>query len=290
MTTTRPRFQQGKCIPDPVVQRFLENLQIYPDASNHLLQDEFCDTYWRWIQASPSTLRGVEDFTCRAYSQGTTEAFDKFYIRHAHRRFRIWKGEYAYHKIMFKSGLRWAWLDDDEIRPFDAVIVSVPFADSGDVYRYAETVEQCEKLGVPVLVDLCWFGTVLSIDINLQYECIREITFSLSKTFPISRHRIGMRLSRETYEEDGLLAYRRDNYLNYYSQRVGIEVMRYFSASYIPNRYQKAQERLCKEIQATPSLSVCLATGGDNWSHLNRGGPHNRLCLSGELVEYRQAD
>jgi len=35
-----------------------------------------------------------------------------------------------------------------------------------------------------------------------------------------------------------------------------------------------------------PSPVVNLATGrGKQWDYLNRGGPHNRLCLSDALIE-----
>lgn len=279
----RPKYKQGKCIPDPQVLGLLE-LKMSPSVSNVLMEDDFCNIYHKWISSNVNNqILGLDDFPYRAFSNGTTEAFDKFYIRHAKRRFRIWRGEYAYHKIMLNSGLDWCWLDDEPLKSNDVVIISVPFADSGNEYQYTATLEQCEALEIPVLVDMCWFGTCHSLCVNLAYQCIEEVTFSLSKTFPVSRLRIGMRYSKSNYEDDGLFVYRRDHYLNYFSQKVGLALMLAFSSDYIVDTYKTAQIKLCSKLGVTPSNSVCLATGDDSWSHLNRGGPHNRLCLSDEL-------
>ena len=92
-----------------------------------------------------------------------------------------------------------------------------------------------------------------------------------------------MRYSKRYENYDGLFAYRRDQYLNYHSQTVGIALMLAFSSDYIVDTYKTAQLDLCHELGVKPSNSVCLATGDDTWVHLNRGGPHNRLCLSEEL-------
>ena len=279
----RPKYKQGKSIDDPTVLGLL-SLKLSPSIANELKDDEFCNIYHKWISSNTSNkIVGLDNFLYKAYSQGTTESFDKFYVRHAKRRFRIWQGEYAYHRIMLNSGLDWCWLDDEPVKPNDVVIISIPFADSGNDYRYTETLEQCEALEVPVLVDLCWFGTCYDLTFNLKYSCIQEVVFSLSKTFPVSRLRIGMRYSKRYENYDGLFAYRRDHYLNYHSQTVGMALMLAFSSDYIVDTYKTAQLNLCYELGVKPSNSVCLATGDDSWSHLNRGGTHNRLCLSDDL-------
>jgi hypothetical protein len=286
MIRTRPLYQQGKCVPDFSTLELLLNTDFSLSICNDLLESEFCDLYHQWIcSTSLNSIEGLDSFPYTHFSQGTTEAFDKWYIRHSQKRFRIWKGEYVYHKIMFKTGLNWAFLDDEPLQKDDVVIISLPFADSGTAYRYHETLEQCERLQIPTLVDMCWFGTCFGMMFDLTYSCIEEVTFSLSKTFPISRHRIGMRYSKNKYEEDGLEACAKDNYLNYFSQHVGIKFLQTFSSDYIPQKYRNVQIKICEELGVEVSPVVCLAIGDHRWEHLNRGGTHNRLCISDQLHE-----
>jgi hypothetical protein len=283
-TTYRPPYHQGKAIPDPTL---LDHLASFPYSLDNeaLLEEEYCDQFYHWIRSSTlCVFEGLENFTNRCYTQGTTECFDKWYIRHASRRHRIWRGEYAYHSIMFQSGLSWAWLDDEPIQKGDAVILSLPFADSGSAYKLMDTLTACEQLEVPVLLDFCWFGTCEGIGINLNLECIQEVTFSLSKCFPLSRFRCGIRLAKREYAADGLQELKRAQYLNYHSQRLAMWFMRDYSPDWIVHQYRATSRQLCDSLGVQPSASVCLATGGADWKHLNRGGPHNRLCLSGELV------
>ena len=286
INTKRPRFRQGKFIPDPTLLSFMPDIDLSL-VNDDSVSDKFLDTYRSWILSTKNnSLSGLSSFPFAAFSQGTTESFDKFYIRHSRRVFRVFRGEYAYHKIMFKSGLDWSFIEDSPLNKNDALIISIPFANSGNAHKYQEILKEASLLDIPVLVDCCWFGTCGDLDIDLTYPCIREVTFCLSKTFPVSRFRIGIRFSKEDYEDDGLFAYKKDKYINFFSQHLGIRYMSNFSSDYLFEKYREKQLSLCSELGVTPSNVVSLATSPDeNWKYLLRGDPHNfRLCLSDELI------
>lgn len=280
----RPPYQQGKCIPDSVSSSILANLM----HANVGKQDqdcsaEYCELYRDWItKTQNNTIVGLNSFTKAAFSQGTTEAFDKFYARHKNRTLKVFAGEYSYHKY---ATLCTQINNVNNLGPNDSVIVSIPFADSGTEYKYHQLMRECEALGIPVLVDCCWYGTCGEMTFNFSYDCIEEVVFSLSKTFPVSRLRIGIRFSRSAIE-DGLDAYVRDSYLNFYSQHIGIGFLSRFSADYMFEKYRQKQLEICKQLEVTPSPVVNLAVGvGEQWDYLNRSGPHNRLCLSDALIQ-----
>jgi hypothetical protein len=46
-------------------------------------------------------ITGIDSFDQVDYSQGTTESFDHFYIKHPQRRFRCFRGEYLYHQLVW---------------------------------------------------------------------------------------------------------------------------------------------------------------------------------------------
>ena len=280
----RPKYHQGKCVPDKEISNLLETTKLSLKLCDVDISAEFLSTYADWIKSTKKNkIIELDRFEHINYAQGTTESFDKFYIKHHDKRFRIWKGEYAYHKIMFEAGnMNWSFLDDEDLQTGDAVIISIPFADSGNVYKYAETLEAAEKLNIPVLVDCAWFGTCSDITFDLSYECIDQVVFSMSKVFPTTRHRIGIRFSNQ---KDGLDELNRVNFINNFSQHAGLMLLKKYSPDHIVEKYLSKQIDICKELKVKPSQCVNLALGGDEWLPLNRGGIFNRLCLSDELIK-----
>ena len=163
------------------------------------VRKEFLSTYMEWM---PSThnLIGIEKYTHACFTQGTTEAFAQFYIRYKNYRLRLRKGEYFYHQMM--KGLwydyRFAWLDDDEIRKDDVLLISAPFSDTGAVPDDLEDIlNACDEKGAHVMLDLAYINIAKGLTINLEHPCIEYVVSSLSKVFPVEHHRIGIRLQRK---------------------------------------------------------------------------------------------
>ncbi len=40
-----------------------------------------------------------------------------------------------YHQIMFRNDIKWEYIFDDELSKGDAVILSFPFSDYGDIHQ-----------------------------------------------------------------------------------------------------------------------------------------------------------
>lgn len=185
--------------------------------SNGCMQDidihnRFCKKYVNWIQSTKNnTITGLDKFSTFAFSNGTTEAFDKFYLKHSKRRLRYFKGEYMYHLAIGKAYFQEVKLiEDDAIRPNDVVVFSLPFADNGAEHpNMTEILNACEQLNVPVLIDCCYFGVCGGVNFDFSYNCIEEIVFSLSKNFPVQHLRIGMRLTKSD-NDDPLLVYNKN--------------------------------------------------------------------------------
>ena len=281
----RHKYQQGRSVKDQETMSLDLNVKLSAVDDSSILQ-KYKGTYRYWISSTKNNnISGLDLFPYSTFSNGTTEAFDKFFIRHSKRTFRVFKGEYAYHKIMFKSGLDFAFIEDAPLSKHDAVIVSLPFSNTGSNYQYEQLMHECTQLDIPVLVDCCWFGTCGELDIDLNYPCIREVTFSLSKTFPVARFRIGIRFTKENYDEDGLFVYEQDNYINYHAMHIGVEYMNRFSPDFIFNKYREKQLKICEALEVIPGNVVSLAySTEERWSHLSRGMPGlYRLCISDDL-------
>lgn len=244
----------------------------------------FCKEYLGWIKRHPNTSKGLDEFKYAVYSHGTSEAFDKFYLKNLNRRFRIFKSEYLYHQLAWRnSGLDWAYIEDCKLDKNDAVIISYPFADTGNKHELIDFIlHNCDLLGIPVLIDCAYYTISSGLEFDFTHKCITDITFSLSKMFPVAHARIGMRLTRED-DDDTLFVYEKANYQNRLGAILGLELIRNFNPNYIVDKYKETQLEFCKLTKTNPSSTVLFGLGDERWNDYNRGGITNRLSFHNYL-------
>jgi hypothetical protein len=251
------------------------------NLSNTQVHHEFIKKYNDWIRSSQlNKLEGLDAFPVSAYSQGTTEAFDKFYMKHRTRRFRVFQGEYMYHVGSWKNGFDWAYMEHDRLESKDAVIMSLPFSDTGEVHpKTQETLDRCAELGIPVLIDCAFFGLCKGIEFNLDQPAITDITFSLSKCLPAAPLRIGMRLTRKD-DDDSLLIYNKTNYVNRIGAAVGLRILDYITPDSNWERWHETQEYFCQQLGVRPSSTVIFGIDKSGvHQQYNRGQDTSRLCF-----------
>lgn len=271
-------FGNSAAVQDP---NTLDVLEYYSIGNLLKTENNFCEEYIKWIKSTKyNTIKGIDDFKFACYSNGTTEAFDKFYVKNAKRRFRCFKGEYIYHRLSWRNGYpNWAYIEDDALDSNDAVVISLPFSDTGNEHSDMKRVlNECDKLGIPVLVDCAYFGICRNIDFDFTHPCITDITFSLSKTFPVAHLRIGMRLTRVD-DDDPMFVYNKSGYVNRLGGCIGIAYIQKFTPEYIVDTYESKQQEFCTALNAEVSNTVLFGIGGQEWDEYNRGGPTNRLSL-----------
>jgi hypothetical protein len=253
--------------------------------------DEYLVAYKQWIQTTKNNLiNGLDEFPYQCYSNGTTEAFDKFYMKNKDKRFRCFRGEYMYHKLAWRDKFDWEWIETESLRKGDAVVISLPFADTGDKHLDWEwLMTQCDLHDIPVLVDCAYFGICKNIVFDFNHRCITDIVFSLSKTFPLAYARCGIRFTRED-NDDTMFVYHKIHYNNKLSAGLALQYLINFSPDYIPNKYAHKQIELCKELDVVPSKCVLFGIDyNDRYSEYNRGGQRNRLSFHKRFTKDQHA-
>lgn len=245
--------------------------------------DRFLERYVDWLSSSElNNLTGFDKFPYKTYANGTTEVFDKWYIRHRNRRLRIFRGEYMYHYATYRNlDMPIKWLEDEPLHENDHVIISLPFADSGNIRHETESVLNSAALqNVPVLIDAAYLGLTHSLDFNFNHPAIDTIAVSLSKTFPVAHLRIGMRLMRDDYD-DGLDIYHKTGYQNRWGAALGNQLISNYGIDYNAQCYEHWQRFKCQEMKIQQSKTILFGLGGDEYKQYNRGGLFNRLFLGG---------
>ena len=280
-------FGSAFAVQDPETMQLLRNNYNFTDLNSDSIIDEYLFAYDRWIKSTASnTFTGLEDFKYRCYSNGTTEAFDKFYMKNAKRRFRCYKGEYMYHRLAWRSHFDWLYIEEAPLHKNDAVVISLPFADTGDKHKnYHELMRKCSDMSIPVLIDCAYFGACRNIHIDVAYPCITDITFSLSKTFPVAYARIGMRYTRED-NDDTMFVYHKINYNNKIGALIGLEYFKNFSPDFIPQKYLDKQLEFCNTLEIEPSKTVLFGIDyNSKYQEYNRGGNSNRLSFHKQYIK-----
>jgi len=264
-------------------RKFVHNLWNESEWDKNELKHNYLNMFKSWISESHN-IKGFELYEEACFTQATTESFAHFFIRFGHRRIRIAKGEYFYHNMMVRLyDKRFTWLDEDDLKPGDAVVLSVPFSDTGDVPgNLEEILTECDLKKIPVMIDLAYINLAKGLTFDLSHDCIEYVVSSLSKAFPLELSRIGIRLQKKKFE-DQLYVINEDgyNYINFFSVYMGYHMMKEWNASWLYDKYKPLQDKYCEKLEVEPSSCVIFGIDTNNkYPEYNRGGSTNRLCFS----------
>lgn len=285
-------LQGSRAVKDPEVVDYLKQLFSNNVKSQGLDHSEnlsrFKSSMHQWINShSSSRLVGLNEYDID-FSAGTTQSFDSFYYRHRNRRMRCFVGEYFYHlKYWISSGTNWSFVNnDDPLLPGDALVISLPFCDTGSKFsNFDAVIDHCESAGIPVLIDCCYYPISSNIYANVNKKCIDTVAFSLSKSFPIANLRIGIRYTKKDLF-DGQKLHDSINYNNTLSAWVGTKMIEQFNSDYIHTTYKQRQQEVCKYFNLTPSDSVLFASGDQSWSRYNRANLLNAYQLDFDPTQF----
>jgi hypothetical protein len=196
------------------------------------------------------------------------------------------KGDFVYHALSWRNNYSYIFLDDEDLDKNDAVVISLPFSDSGSIHpRTIEILKKCEELNIPVLIDCAYINLSGELSVDLSYKCIHSVCFSLSKAFfSINRLRVGLRLKRK-FNDDPVDVFNSLSMINNYGAFMGNELIKNFSPDFNYLKYSKKQKEVCVKNDLIPSKCVIFGLGGEKYQDYNRGGAFNRVCLSEVLVE-----
>jgi hypothetical protein len=268
--------------------RPVPNIEIYNHYrtynSEQIRLDEYCDIFYSWIVNSHNkTITGLNKFKYRHFTQGTSQSFDNFVLRHATKQVINFAGDFQYHACISKQLNHKVVKHIDELKKGQALIISFPFSDTGNEHSsFKEILDSCDQLNIPVCLDIAYWGIAKDLILNLdQWQCIQEVTCSLSKPFYVlETHRIGIRFSRE-YFDDGICMINEVRMANTHSMNLGSWFMQKFSNSYNWETYGQHYYQICKDLKLKTTNTVIFALGDQRHCEFNRGiDGNNRVCLS----------
>ena len=276
----------AKPIPNPKIKQDIISWDKLSSVYDDTILQKFKDKFVSWIASSKyNKLEGYRDVS---YVHGTIQSFDHFYLIQKKKRFRFFKGEFFYHKCSFQHDWNWAFIEDDEIKRGDAVILSVPFSDYGKQHPLLtqDFLNYCDENSIPVMLDFAYYPMAKNINVNLNHNCIQLITFSLSKAFYGMEHlRVGIRMVNDfRHIDDGIGAFNEQQMVNRVGAAIGYELMTKYSVDYNWDTFGEKYTQVCKEMNLEETDCVMFGIGGEEYESLNRGSDKNRVCISDLLI------
>lgn len=247
----------------------------------------YLDQFESWIKSSTyNKIIGLEDFAHKAYCAGVSDAIAVFVSRHVkHKRIRFGRAEFMGAKGNSNAmQANWCYLEDDEIRSDDAVILSWPYAGNGDqIPDQAELLEKCQRLNVPVMIDLAYFGISHGMSFDLTQSCITDVAISLSKPLNVPL-RLGMRWTRN-HHDDKIQGLSDSKIYNRLAVHTGIGLMQTFSHNWLVDKYLPIYNDICAKhnLQTTPTITLALGNSEEHKEFFRNG--YYRICVTDELLQ-----
>ena len=110
--------KRARPIPDLEIFKFVNKNVKSKYIYEKKLHTNFLIKYFQWLQKSSlNRLNGLNLFNKLSFVHGTSQAFDDFYSTHRGRRFRVFKGEFKYHQIIWRENkIKWTYIEKESIK------------------------------------------------------------------------------------------------------------------------------------------------------------------------------
>ena len=267
------------------VQTYLNQLSLETVSLANWQMQEYLTEFTNWLLSNPlHTVKGLEAFPWCAYTAGSGAGIASFIYRHCRkRRIRFSRAEFILNKIVCNNiNADWLYLEDGELEANDAVVISLPFAGNGSQYPgYEKLIQDCNRLEIPVLLDIAYFGISYGVEFDLTQPCITDVVCSLSKPLNVQL-RLGIRFTK-THQDDEIQSASELRIINRIAAQTGVHLLKNFSSDFIISKYLKRYQQICKDNQLTPTNTITLALGNaDKHSDFFRNGFY-RICVTHEL-------
>lgn len=242
----------------------------------------YSNTFYKWITDNSSNcIVGLEKFPYSCYSNGSSASFGEFISRYPSRRVRVSRSDFILTKILCQTYQRnYCTIEDDDLKPNDCLIVSLPFSGNGTTLKNLDDVlDVCDRLDIPVMIDASYYGIGFDVKYDLTHLCITDFVCSLSKNYYCNDIRVGIRFTRAPIDDGISAALFMANTFNKFGGYVGHQLLNNFSHKWFIDRYKTDYINACQDFGLIPTQTITLALGNEKYKEFTRGD-YVRVCLS----------
>jgi hypothetical protein len=241
---------------------------------------------WRkWLaDSSHNSMIGLDGMKHCAFCPGTTDAFGEFVSRYHDNRIRVSRSDFIITRVLSKAyGRNLCYLEDDELRAGDSLIISVPFSGNGAMHpEFDRIMDTCDGLDIPVFIDAAYFGISHGITYDLTRPCVKDIATSLSKNFVGNPLRLGVRFTKDLVDDSITIALLGANVFDKVNGYISSQLLRKFPQDWLIEKYMDKSKTVCERLNLKPTNTLTLAMGDESMQEYKRGD-YIRVCISNHL-------
>lgn len=246
---------------------------------------QFEDTYRKWLEDSSKCVIDLHEFKYTTFIFGTLAGIDGFIQRHHNKTIRVSNDDFVVTKVLCKNNnINFEPLENGPIKKYDAVIMSHPFSGNGTTMpECIDVLQQCEELGVPVLLDCAYFGIGYDMTYPLQFKCITDLVFSTSKHFATTQMRLGIRFTRNEIDDAMSFGQLSADIYNKQGAYIVTRINEKFTHDWFVDKWRPISEKIAKELDLVDTNCITLKTTKRPMPEFKRGS-YTRVCISQELT------
>lgn len=236
------------------INKFYDNFYIENPVHTHNLDNQFKDTFVKWLANHKySTFSGLDTFSRRDIINGCTQFIDDLYQRCGV--LQTFENDYKYH---WRLNPNIEYVTVDTLDTSKELLIAMPFPFYGDIHPdMNDILDRCHKLNIPVHIDGAWISCIRGINFNFDHPAIQTVGISLSKG-GLGGNRIGLRFARKT--PTGAITIMNDFNMN--SQALvsmGIKFMEQLGPEYFWKTYESSYHKVCLDFNLIPTKAIHLA-------------------------------
>jgi hypothetical protein len=182
-------------------------------------------------------------------------------------------------------------VEDHPLQEGDALLISLPFSGNGGTHeRMQEAFDTCDKLGIPVFIDACWFGCCSGLYFDFARDCIQAVAFSTTKSLKTDAWRNGMIFSK--HRVGGIQKLYEWRWLSSFNLAIGLHQMKSFNPDYMVNKYSDVYRRVCLDLKLKTTNTIFIAMGegeeykDEKYDRYWRDGTYCRFNIRNHLKHF----
>jgi hypothetical protein len=247
-----------------VAQDSLKSIQLETHSWSDASYESFCNQAIAAILAHKyNTITGLENYSCVDVLQGNQHYIDSLLIQYGVHGVQTFENDYAYYRKITPN-IQYAQVG--KLESTKPLIIAAPMPGYMGLHpQWDAILDECEQKGIDVHIDGAWWCCSHGLTIDLNRECIKSFSISLSKALDLGWNRVAIRWRKDDILDNAALLY--DFKM---ISHATIEIARYhleqLSVDYFIDTYLDEYNKIVRELKLRPGKVIHAASSIDRYT------------------------
>jgi hypothetical protein len=143
--------------------------------------------------------------------------------------------------------------------------------------------DQAYELGVPVFIDAAYFGISHGLHYPLDRKCVTDFAVSLSKNLAGNPLRLGIRFTKDNIDDGVTAGLLGSDIFDRLGAYLSIQLLQKYPHAWLIDHLAPVSQQVCEQLRLTPTNTVTIGIGGDEYRQDFLRGDFVRVCITQEI-------